>query len=369
MTRYNKKFISIFIFGLIITSTTGCKKAEDGFSEKDIIRPVKVVEALYVRSDMVKSFSGLTRSSFTSKLSFRVSGTLISLPVDVGQNVKKNELVAELDPTDYEIRVEEVKASLARARAQARNAKASYARVQALYERGNASLNELDATRAAASSSRAAVRSVEKQLELVKRQLEYTNLFSPKDCSIASLFAEENENIGAGQPLMLLNCGDDIEVKISVPASYIDRIHINDTVSLRIDSIKAKVFKGRVKEVGISPTGIMTTYPVIISVLSEDNKIRPGMSSEVFIHLNNLSHFSAIIVPAVSVVEDSKGRFVYVVEPGKDNIGIIKRKNIKTEGITSMGIPVLKGLESGDLVVTAGLSQIHEGLKVKINKD
>jgi RND family efflux transporter MFP subunit len=364
---------NFLIFGLVcilalFNSCSENNKTADKLHAKRL-RPVKVVEALVLKNGCVKIFSGTTRSSFTSKLSFRVPGTILTLNVDTGDNVSSGQLIASLDPTDYELKVEEVVASLERAKAQWRNAEATYARVLALYERGNASLGELDETRAASSSAQAVVKSVGKQVELVKRNLEYTKLFSPKDCNIASVHAEENENVQAGQPIAVLNCGNSIEVHIQVPASFVFSVKKGESALVEIDSINNKKFEGIIKEVGSSPNALNTTYPVIISILENSMLIKPGMSALVKIESKPKVENNYPAVIPVCVGEDSKGKFVWKVETSDFKEGRVKKAYIEIGGFSGSKIIVTKGLLPGELIVSAGVSQVREGIKVRIEKE
>ncbi|MGM0418360.1 MAG: efflux RND transporter periplasmic adaptor subunit [Thermodesulfobacteriota bacterium] len=369
--------IWLCITAVVLFCTVSCAKTDETKEQEEKrLRPVKVIKAELTENKSIKSFSGITRSSVTSRLSFKVSGTLDNVFVDVGDKVKKDQLIAELDQTDYQIKVQEVSASLARAKAQWRNAKASYARVQALYERGNASLNELDATRAAAESGRAAAEAVEKQLELVKRRLSYTRLRSPADCRIASVHAEENENIQSGEPVLVLNCGDSPEVKISVPAAYIDKFKKGAKVTLEVDSFKDKSFNGEITEVGVAPTGLMTTYPVIVSLVedkADENKrseLRPGMSALVYIKIPNGGESeNAVSILPVCAGEDRKGRFVWrAVKTGKGK-GKIEKVYVEVGKLSDSELIINKGLKPGDLIVSGGVSQVSEGLEVRLEND
>jgi len=355
-------------FFLALFYSCSKKNEKEETPQNKRLRPVKVVQAVVPENVCVKTFSGTTRSSFTSKLSFRVPGTIFSLDVDTGDNVNSGQLIASLDPTDYELKVQEVLASLARAKAQWRNAEASYARVLALYERGNASLGELDEIRAASSSAQAVVQSVEKQVELVKRNLEHTKLFSPKDCNIASVHAEENENVQAGQPVAVLTCGNSMEVHIQVPASFVFSVKKGDLALVEIDSVNGKIFKGIIKEVGSSPNALNTTYPVTISIMEDSSSIKPGMSALVRIESKNESENNYPALPPVCVGEDSKGKFVWKVETGDSKIGTIKKAYIETADFSGSKIVVTKGIAHGDFAVSAGVSQVYEGLKVRIDR-
>ncbi len=365
----NNKLLFNFLIIFLLAGIFSCSEKDKKTKVKNQrLRPVKVICAEKSYNGNIKSFSGITQSSVSSRLSFRVAGTLTELYVNVGDKVKKGQILAKLDPTDYEIKVQEVAASLSRADAQWQNAKAAYLRIEALYERGNASLNELDASKAAARSGEAVVKSVEKQLELVKKMLEYTTLVSPSDCSVAALNAEKNENVAAGYPVMLLNCGAKTEVKILVPSAYIDKVKKNALVKIEIDSIGSKQIPGRVKDVGFSPVGLMTTYPVIISVDKKFDGLRPGMSAMIFFTQKDMGGSPFIRIPLVCVGEDSKGKFIYKVINIEKEKGTIKKVYVDTGELNDSGISVLKGLSSGEMVVSAGVSQVADKMMVRIEK-
>ena len=201
-----------------------------------IIRPVRTQQVLATGGTRVRTFSGTAQAGLESRLSFRVPGKVRLLNVNLGDHVKAGDLIAELDPMDYRLQVEEAEASLERARADLRNAEAKYARVRALYENRNASRDDLDAARAGAESARAQVHSIEKRLELVGSQLRYTRLKAATDGAIAEVGAEVNENVQAGQTVVLLTSGARPEVKVGMPESLIAQVEAGGKVSVTFDS-------------------------------------------------------------------------------------------------------------------------------------
>ena len=106
-----------------------------------------------------RSFSGTCQPAVEPKLSFKVGGNIARRPVNMGDRVRRGTLIAELDPSDFQLQVEEADAALRRAEAEARNAEASFARIRGLYENGNASRTDFDSARAGAESTRANVES------------------------------------------------------------------------------------------------------------------------------------------------------------------------------------------------------------------
>ena len=126
----------------------------------------------------MRAFTGVAKAGVESKLSFKVPGTIETLNVKVGDIVQPGQLVAAIDPRDYELLVEDTEATLAQTRAQAIKAEADFKRIRGLFERDNASQADYDAARAAQDSARAQVRSIEKKLESANLQLSYTRLES-----------------------------------------------------------------------------------------------------------------------------------------------------------------------------------------------
>ena len=119
------------------------------------MRPVRSETVRASTGDRARTFSGTFRATIRSRLSFRVAGTVQRLPVSVGQSVRTGQLIAELDPQDYDIQVQEARAGLTQARAARRNAESERDRVRELYENDNASLSAWDQARAAAESAAA----------------------------------------------------------------------------------------------------------------------------------------------------------------------------------------------------------------------
>jgi RND family efflux transporter MFP subunit len=266
---------------------------------------------------------------------------------------------------DYRLQVEETQASLERARADLRNAEAKYARVRALYENRNASRDDLDAARAGAESARAQVHSIQKRLELAGSQLRYTRLLAATDGAIAEVKAEVNENVRAGQTVVLLTSGATPEVKVGMPESLIAQVEAGGKVSVAFDSIPGETFTAVITEVGVV-TGMSTTYPVTVRLVEADPDVRPGMAAEVAFRFGSEDNRERFLVSPVAVGEDRNGRYVFVVEQGSEGFGLTRRKPVAVGELREEGIEILEGVSEGDLVVIAGMSKIVDGQKVRL---
>jgi len=331
------------------------------------LRPVRTLVVSSVDAARQRTFSGTCQPAVEPTLSFKVGGTISRLPVRMGQRVERGALIAELDPSDYRLQVEEAAAALRSAEAGARNAEASFERIRGLYENANASLTDYDAARAAAESSRANVESVRKRLELARQQLSYTRLDAPVPGAIAEVEVEVNENVRAGQEVVRLAAEAGYEVLVAVPESLIAEIRHGQSARVRFDALPGRELEATVTEVGVTTSTTGTAFPVKARLDEKDEALRPGMAAEVEFRLDAPGEGGRFRVPAHAVNEDREGRFVLVVEPSDEGRGVVRRRGVVVGALTPDGLEVLEGLKDGDLLVTAGISQLEDGDAVKLS--
>ncbi|MFQ5935911.1 MAG: efflux RND transporter periplasmic adaptor subunit, partial [Acidiferrobacterales bacterium] len=257
-------------------------------------------------------------------------------------------------------------AALAQARAEERNAKANYERVRELYENNNASRSELDEARAASEATVASVRSADKQLESARLKLSYTRLSASANCNVAARQVDRNENVKAGQTVAMLTCGLQTEVEVGIPEAYIARIERGAVVAVTFDALPGKRFKAKITEVGVAVTG-QATYPVTVRLSKPGRRVLSGMAAEVTFRFAGTGRGDIVMAPPAAVGEDRQGRFVFVAEPAAEpGLAIARRTPVTVGQLTTAGIEILEGLKDGDLIITAGVSRIQDGLKVKL---
>ncbi len=352
------------LIGGLVVSLLGCEAEIP--PEKDIIRPVRYEMAQAVETSRIRSFSGSAQAGVESKLSFKVPGTIQELPVTVGGLVKRGQLIASLDAEDFQLQVAQAEAAMRAAEAQERHANAEYRRVQQLYENNNASKSSLDAGRSASEAAQEQVKAMTKQLELAKRQFSYARLVAPTDGAIVIVLTEVGENIAAGMPVVLLSAGSDTEVKLAIPENVIASIHEGMQGSVRFPALPDKEFPVVVTEVGVAVTGAMSTYPVTVRLEQAHPAIRPGMAAAVSFRFGEKDAARRILLPPVSVGEDMKGNFVFLLEHTRPGFARTLRQGVTVGEMSAAGIEILKGVSEGDSVVTAGVGRIRDGQEVRV---
>jgi len=342
-----------------------CEKSKT--NTEPLIRPVRVAHIESAGAKSRQTLAGVAHASQEMSLSFRVSGTLVSVDVSIGDEMEKGQIVAALDTKDALIEIQRARASVAKANAEFRSAVADFDRIKALYADGSGSRSELDAARAISDSARAMLSAEKKGLEMEKSKLADHKLSAPLPGAIAQVSVEVNENVQSGQSIAVLNAGDKAEVEVAVPERLIESIRKGATVKVAFDSMPGDVFEGIVSEVGVASAAGAVGFPVRVSLLKADKRIRAGMSALVTLQLGGSAVEKRIYAPVSSVLEDEKSQhYVMLAVAGESGFASVKRRDITTGEPSSWGIEVKDGLKGGEMVVIAGLGQITDGMKVRL---
>lgn len=354
------------IFSLLacICIVSSCSEPEE-LQKRQLVRYEEVKSA---SGTQPRSFSGQTKASIESRLSFRVPGIIELLPVKVGDEVFVGDVIAKLDNTDYLLQVEEAQAALLEAIARERQATADYKRMRELYESKSASKAELDAARAKAESSTASADASEKKVELAKSQYGYATLRAPIDGHIATVDVEVNENVSTGQTIVTLNSRANLEVVVAIPELLISQVSNGDQVIVTFDALPAAYFKAVVSEVGVA-SGVATTYPVTVQLESTPPGMLSGMAAEVVFMFKVSDTAETIYIPSQAVMgnEDAQ-RYVFSLLLGKENTGTVQKKMVTIGQLTNEGIEITSGLKPGELIVTAGIQFLTDGQEVEVIK-
>ncbi len=334
------------------------------------IRPVRTIEMKQTTAISTHSFNGIARSDVAARLSFKVSGTVKSVPVHVGQKVAKGDIVAELDDTYFKLKVNEVKASLKQVSAKLANARSRYERIQKLYVERSSSLAELDNARTAKESAAASLKAMKNRLKQAELELSYTKLRAPIEGSVSDILVHAGENISPAVTVATISSTSSIEVPISVPGSLIANVKVGQHCTVKFDAIEYVSFDAEVVEVSHASNLRTTTFPVVVRLLDPSDKIRPGMSATVQLTFEDTStDCNCFVIPMHALMQDAEGSYVYAVDNiDKTGIGVIKRYNVVPGELTTNGIVIEKGIREHMRVLTAGMHRVQENQRVRVER-
>lgn len=344
---------------------SACGKSDDAVEER--LRPVRylIVSDAAVFRD--RSFSGTSKSSRESRLSFKVPGTVVNVPVQIGQRMNAGDLIAEIDPASYVLQAQQAQASLVEAQANDRRASANYERTKGLYANDNSSLNDLDAARAQAESASAVVGAASKALEIARLNASYTKLTADTDCSIASLDIEVNENVASGQQIAAVSCGDTFEVNLDLPESLIGSVDETTPVSVRFGSIPGQEFNGVISEIAVTSAAGSAAFPIVIIISGSHPSLRSGLAADVTFQFDSAADKGRVVLPVSAVINDPGGTFVFIADATEhDGEAVVRRRAVRLGELSQYGIEIVDGLQVGDRVITAGVSVIRDGQRVLV---
>lgn len=327
-----------------------------------LVRPVKTEIVTSGRDGWMRRFPGTIYASDKSELAFRVGGEIIELPATAGSNIKKGELLARLDPTEYQLQLDDRQASFDLSKAQYERAKklvggaisqADYDKVFSQYKTAEASLRQAE------------------------QNLAYTHLRSPMDAIISKVMVDNRQNVQAQQAILNIQAVETADIIFQLPESIVARINRQRensdvyTPQVLFDSHPDQLFDTRIREFDTEADPKTQSYQVTLTMdRPKTFPVLEGMTVTILLDLSQLMTLNnnipvlpaeAIFVPADQPLESSQ-RFVWKLNPATMSV---HRQAVVIGRITAMGIEVTEGVADGDEIVTAGVHFLTEGQAVR----
>jgi HlyD family secretion protein len=243
------------------------------------------------RGDITQTVTatGAVSAVTTVKVGSQVSGIISKLYVDFNSQVKKGHLLAELDPTPFQEKVNSAEASLQKAQVDERNGAISLRRQTALKAEGLAPQADFDAAQANYDSARAGVAQAVAALKQARTDLSYTKIMAPIDGVVVDRQYDVGQTVAASfQAPMLFQIAQDLtkmQVSADVSESDIGGVKVAEPVRFTVDAYPEKQFRGKVSQIRLIATvnQNVVTYPVIVEVSNPDLLLRPTMTANVTI--------------------------------------------------------------------------------------
>jgi RND family efflux transporter MFP subunit len=281
-----------------------------------------------------------------------------------GEKVRKGQVLARLDQKDISLSYDKAKASERSAKSQLDHSKSNLDRIKELYQSNSASLADYEKAKNNYSSAQANYDNAVKSMNIQSSQFEYAIIKAPMDGIITQVNADVNEVAQAGNPILIMNSeGDDLEITVGVPESYISKVQEGKPVEVNINNTSVE---GLISEVAFS-TGGSLTYSVVVKLIDPSPDLRPGMPAEVTFAFDGPKTSSEqILVPVKGVGNDADGDFVFVLKKNKKETYQVQKVRVELGELKTRGFVVNNGLNKGDLVAVAGLRTLYDGMNVKL---
>lgn len=340
----------------------------------NVVRPVKAIKVGDTAQLTGRSFPGRAKATQEVNLSFRVPGTLLTLPNDiVGRAYKKRELVGRLDPRDFEVQLRNTQGQLDRATATLVRAENEYKRELKIFKEdpGATSKAAVDRKREQRDAAKASIKSLDAAVAAAKDQLSYTYMKAPFDGTITAQYVQNFEDVRAKEAIVRLLDDSRIEMVVNIPESLISYAPHVTRVWVRFDPFPDKEIPATIKEIGTEASQTTRTYPVtLIMDQPEGFKILPGMAGQTVRSEGKLPRDiqqQGIEVPVAAVFtpDTETQSYIWVID---ENTMTVQKRKVKTGKLTEAGVLIQEGVKPGEWVVTAGVHTLREGQEVKILK-
>lgn len=358
--------IAILIVTLIALS--GCDEAAPP-EAVDIIRPVRTIEISDLSELHNRYFIGSARAAREVSLAFRVPGTVTSIAVSVGDEVKQDQVVASLDPAPYQAEVDRLSADLESAVANYDNARDQTARQRKLFEEKVVAEAALDRFIAGEKSAAATIKSVQGALDKATLNLNYTQLSVPFDGIVVAKYLEEFEEVKTKSLVLRVLDSEHIEMVVDIPERYISLAPFVEDIKVTFDAVGDAEFEAEISEIGNEASTTTRTFPITLLMAQvEGRRVLPGMTGRARGRLKKgYEPYSGIVIPpaAVFVPEGQDKSHVWIVEKGTMTV---KLRAVELSLPRTNGFSIKSGLDVGDIVVTAGANSLREGQKVSMLK-
>jgi multidrug efflux system membrane fusion protein len=365
---------NLFVYILIIFASGlvafGCGKEE---KPEEVIRSIKWTKVAETSAKQVRMISGTTKPVDQTALSFAVGGTVEKVEVKLGEQVKKGQVLAELDQQPFVLAVRDAEAELSKAQANLVERQANYERYVALYESNNASKAELDEARASFDSAKSQVKAAQAQLGLARRDLRKTQMKAPYNGTISVKEIEPYMELPAGKAVFGLDGVESgFEVSAAVPDSLVIHLSPGDEAEVVFPTLNNRKVGGVITEIG-SRSRTASTYPIVVQLQEQFDDFRSGMSVEVAFEFIPESETGEPLVTGLAaplsafVVGAERTNFVFIYD---EKSSTVKKTQVKALALRENDLIVEPGsLKAGDIIATAGVQFLTDGQKVNLMKE
>lgn len=361
---------SVLVFAAMFMG--GCSKEPE---PKTIIRPVLAFQVGSEQDFNGRSFPGRAGAHQEVDLSFRVAGPLVELPNDiVGREYNKDDVMARIDPRDYEVKVRDMEGKLDSAISRVKRAQGEYERELAIFKEdpGATSKTAVDRKRDSRDQARADVKSFEASLDAAKDDLSYTYLKAPFDGRVTAKYAENFQSVRAKEKIVRLLDTSRVQIVIDIPETLISRLPDVEDIHVIFDAFPGVEIPAEIYEVGKEASLTTRTYPVTLIMDQPDGmEILAGMAGRAHGRSRGVKEQGEaegfpVPVSAVFTPETDEQSYVWIVDEAS---GQVSKRLVTTAQLVTAGIVITDGIKAGEWVVTAGVHSLHEGQTVRIMKD
>lgn len=367
--RISKIWIAVVVIVIVAVAAwamSGGKKEEDiNFKEEKVA--LKTLQNSVTATGTIEAVTSVTVGT-------QVSGIVNKLYVDYNSQVKKGQVIAELDKTNLLSELNTAKANLASAQSSLNYQAANMERYKTLYKKGLVSADEYENALLTYRQAKEQVASSRENVQRAQTNLGYATITSPIDGTVISKSVEEGQTVAASfnTPELFTIAKDltNMQVVANVDEADIGNVKEGNRVTFTVDAYPDDTFEGTVKQVRLeaTTTNNVVTYEVVISAPNADLKLKPGLTANVTIYTQERSGVLAVANKALrfTPTKETVGKDMKIVDcKGKNKVWTLNGKTLTAHPVTigqtdGINTEITKGLKQGDKIVTEIVVNVPE---------
>ena len=354
--------ISIMICILVI-SVMACTRERDKKQTTTDAVPVTVGKVQKVQERETVFVSGtISTPDSPAEVSFLVSGKVILVGPREGDYVKKGQLLASIDPTDYQLALTTATKQADMDRIAFERAEDEHRRMKMLFDSKSLAPNDYEKYKSAYESAGQLYEQATASEQISRKRLTDAELHSPVNGFISKRSIEPGETASAGRSVFEIVQLDTVEALVGVPETDIHLVKIGQKVHITIPALPNQSFEGTVRIINVSADPGTRTYMTRIRVPNPGHVLRIGMVAEAKIVGDQ--KISMMTLPGETIVRDDQGAtmvFVYFPEQRR-----VYSKRVKIGAFRGTEVEIKEGLSGNESIVIGGQEHLRDGMPVTI---
>ncbi|NIE63750.1 efflux RND transporter periplasmic adaptor subunit [Burkholderia sp. Ax-1719] len=326
-------------------------------------RPVVSMTVHADQSAPSTTYPGGVQARNSTPLSFRVNGKIIERSVRLGDAVKPGQVLARLDPADYD-----KNAASAQAQYDAAQHRLVFAKQQLDRDTAQAQANliaraQFEQTQDAYASAVAQRDQAKQQLALSQDQRRYTQLVADHAGVITAENADTGQNVQAGQAVYQLAWTGEVDVVSDLPENAIAGLHTGDSAQVTLPALPGRTYAAKVRELSAAADPQSRTWRIKLTLEHPDADVRLGMTANIALSPNPAGNGQprSFTIPATALFHDGNAPALWIVQ-GADNV--LQLRRVSVSRYDARTITVTDGLKDGDRIVLQGVHTVSVGEKV-----
>ncbi|MFY9242519.1 MAG: efflux RND transporter periplasmic adaptor subunit [Polaribacter sp.] len=307
------------------------------------------------------SVSGKIQATNSAEVSTRMMGYVTKVHVNVGDKVRKGQLLISINNTDLQAKKAQINAGIMQAKTNFINAEKNYNRFKNLYSSNSITQKEMDDMTANFEMAKASLESANQMKNEINAQFAYSNITAPFSGVITSKNAENGDMANPGMPLISIETPEDFEVMAMVPETEISQIKKGTSVDVLVKSIDKNI-QGKVIEVGTSAKNTGGQYLVKINLEKTDANILSGMFTTVQFPVERKVKSEMVLIPIQAIVKNGQLSGVYSVSESKTAL----LRWLRLGRTYGNQVEVLAGLSADETYIISAEGKLFNGAKISI---